>query len=201
VSNACRACGAVDVLEGARFCRECGAAIPPPPARADERPSLTNDSRCPDCDGLLVRDALYCHSCGAAVTRGGEHLELADATPDEPRPAIPADIGAGTGVTLVALSAKYAATVSDAATVISRGPDTPPAVEPPAAPAPPRKTCSKCGAAAAEAAMFCRSCGTPLVARETHDQPVLDVSRCTICGAHDAGSSGLCTHCTRTMAS
>ncbi len=265
MSSPCGACGAIDLLEGAKFCRECGAEVPPPPA--DERPRLSEDSRCPDCDSLLVHDALYCHRCAASVSDERERPELADAaiagdesvvlsasaaaesgrdeaavppdeglaaTPDAPRPTVPADIGNGTGVTMIALSAKYAPTVSEAPTAISKEPDSPRVAASPAAPSPPQKACSRCGAAAAETAKFCRSCGsaldaaealsadsircagcgaqvqpsaafcrhcgTSLAERETPRPPVMEASRCTICGAHDAGPSGLCTQCARTMA-
>lgn len=217
MNNPCGACGAVDLLDGAKFCRECGAEIPPPPEPAEERSSLTDDSRCADCDGLLVRDALYCHRCGADLTGDGEHPELAEAptagdgpdvlsasaaatserddppaSPDKPPPAVPADIGSGTGITMIALSAKYASTVSDATTFISKQPDPQRAAEPQAAPAPPQKTCSKCGAAATETAKFCRSCGSALDAAK---EPSPGAVECASCGAHVQSSAAFCRHC------
>jgi len=78
----CSTCGAVLVPE-ARFCPECGAAVPepsPPPA-AEQQPHVPEESLptpppaaaptlCPKCGAFLVPEAVFCPDCGHRLAQG-----------------------------------------------------------------------------------------------------------------------------------
>src|SRR5689334_1758309 len=51
----CSTCGATDLVDGARFCHECGAAT---------------TAQCSSCGEAIVPGAKFCSSCGAAQTTG-----------------------------------------------------------------------------------------------------------------------------------
>jgi class 3 adenylate cyclase len=67
----CQECGQ-ESRAGARFCEQCGVAVP---------------SRCPACREVVASTAKFCHRCGAAISRGD-----ADATQGgKPIPSAPVD--------------------------------------------------------------------------------------------------------------
>ena len=71
--SACPECG-TDNLKGARFCKQCGAALAPP-------------EECPKCAAALPVDARFCPSCGAKLV-GPRPVVRAAAPPDDaPAPA------------------------------------------------------------------------------------------------------------------
>ncbi|NPV60934.1 MAG: zinc-ribbon domain-containing protein [Actinobacteria bacterium] len=112
--------------------------------------------RCPNCGGEVIRGAIYCPSCGAALA----------APPAPGSPAIP--VGAPPSASAPVMPGTHVP-VPPAATGTTPLPPTSQAgagVAPQAVVPSPGRSCSQCGAPLDEDAVFCGSCGTRVAAPE-----------------------------------
>ncbi|MBK6684352.1 MAG: zinc ribbon domain-containing protein [Deltaproteobacteria bacterium] len=77
-ARSCQECS-TELLEGARFCRSCGASVQPPP-------------QCPKCSSPVPADARFCGGCGAKLVgaRPAAEAPEAPAAPTVAPSAVPA---------------------------------------------------------------------------------------------------------------
>lgn len=72
-ARSCQECNA-ELLEGARFCRSCGASVQPPP-------------QCPKCSSPVPADARFCGGCGAKLVGARPAAEGVEAVAAAESPA------------------------------------------------------------------------------------------------------------------
>lgn len=61
----CPNCGNFYIPDEMFFCNKCGVKLPEKVSGADDgEPEAVQLSRCPDCNQVLVPDALFCAACG-----------------------------------------------------------------------------------------------------------------------------------------
>jgi predicted amidophosphoribosyltransferase len=186
VNRPCPGCGG-EVSATAKFCRDCGTAVPaaPPVQQAPAAPTTTRT--CGSCGGSLVSEARFCHLCGSETTTA----DSADA-PTTVLAQEPAGTLTGQTAAPAVSSARLEPQDGESATIISREPDPPPASGLPAQP-----TCPSCHAAVSAGTRFCRACGAqldgPSPAAVTPSRPPAPV--CPNCQAQVESWASFCRHC------
>lgn len=138
--------------DDARFCENCGAALP------DEAPQAARF--CSNCGQILTADAMFCPNCGTAVQESAPPAEQPKAErqspAEEPAPVQPVE--APTPVQTVEETVPIQP-IEEPAPVQTAEAAAPSEAVPPA-PSQPGSFCSHCGERLPAGSTFCPNCGT-----------------------------------------